>query len=58
MAYKLYHYDPSSSAAIPFAALFGLVTIVHLFQMARAKAWFMTPIIIGSTCGYNGCEQR
>ncbi|KAJ5098460.1 RTA1 domain protein [Penicillium argentinense] len=47
MAYKLYNYDPSGSAAIPIAALFGLATVVHIVQMVRARSWYMIPFTVG-----------
>jgi hypothetical protein len=56
MAFKLYHYDPSAGAAVAFAAIFGLTTVVHIWQMAKARAWFMTAFIIGGFCVYTLLE--
>lgn len=50
MAYKLYNYDPSGGAAIPFAALFGLATVIHIVQMIHARSWYMIPFTIGGVC--------
>jgi hypothetical protein len=50
MAYSLYNYDPSSGAAVPVAALFGLATVIHIVQMIKAQSWFMIPFIIGGVC--------
>ncbi|KAF7591052.1 hypothetical protein BBP40_002012 [Aspergillus hancockii] len=47
MGYKFYHYDPSAGAAVAFAAVFGLTTLIHLWQMFRARTWYLTPFIIG-----------
>ncbi|KAF3387359.1 Protoporphyrin uptake protein 1 [Penicillium rolfsii] len=47
MTYKLYNYNPSGAAAIPFAALFGLATVIHIVQMFRARSWFMISFTIG-----------
>ncbi|KAL4995948.1 RTA1 like protein-domain-containing protein [Aspergillus recurvatus] len=47
MGYQYYMYDPSKAAAIPFAALFGLTTIVHIWQTIRTRTWYMAPFIIG-----------
>ncbi|KAJ5675695.1 RTA1 domain protein [Penicillium macrosclerotiorum] len=47
MAYKLYNYNPSVGAAIPFAAIFGLLTVAHLVLMVRSRSWYLTPFIIG-----------
>ncbi|KAF4179334.1 hypothetical protein CNMCM8694_008128 [Aspergillus lentulus] len=49
MTYTLYHYDPSASAAVAFAAVFGLTTVVHTWQMIKERAWFMTAFIIGGS---------
>jgi hypothetical protein len=50
MVYQLYHYDPSTGAAIVFAALFALTAAVHIVQMIRARTWYFIPFIIGSIC--------
>ncbi|KAL4758240.1 RTA1 domain-containing protein [Aspergillus foveolatus] len=47
MGYQYYMYDPSKGAAIPFAALFGLTTVVHMWQTIQNRTWYMTPFIIG-----------
>ncbi|KAL2847528.1 RTA1 like protein-domain-containing protein [Aspergillus pseudoustus] len=47
MAYKYYNYNPSEGAAIPFAALFGLTTVIQIWQTIRARTWYLTPFIIG-----------
>lgn len=50
MAYKYYHYDPSGAAAVTFAAVFGLSTVIHLWQMFRTRTFYFTPFIIGGIC--------
>ncbi|KAJ5613370.1 hypothetical protein N7510_006564 [Penicillium lagena] len=47
MAWVLYYYTPSGPAAGIFVALFGLVTIVHFYQLIRTRTWFMVPFCIG-----------
>ncbi|KAL4972260.1 RTA1 like protein-domain-containing protein [Aspergillus desertorum] len=47
MGYQYYMYDPSKAAAITFAALFGLTTLIHIWQTLRNRTWYMTPFIIG-----------
>ncbi|KAF7718087.1 Uncharacterized protein PECH_002424 [Penicillium ucsense] len=49
MTYKLYNYDPSGASAIPFCAIFGLATLIHLVQLIRARSWFMISFTIGGT---------
>ena len=44
-------------AAVIFVALFGLATLLHIFQMLRSRTWFMIPFVIGGifeTIGYVG----
>ncbi|KAJ5183319.1 RTA1 domain protein [Penicillium capsulatum] len=53
--YKLYNYNPSTGAAVSFAAVFGLTTAVHIWQLLRNRTWFFIPFVIGSlfeTFGY------
>ncbi|KAJ5471327.1 hypothetical protein N7530_008684 [Penicillium desertorum] len=55
--YIFYHYNPSAAAAIIFVVLFGLTTLVHIFQMIRSRSWFFIPFIIGGifeAVGYIG----
>lgn len=50
MAYKYYNYNPSEGAAIPFAALFGLTTVIHIWQAIRTRTWYLIPFIVGGVC--------
>ncbi|KAJ5806815.1 hypothetical protein N7474_010407 [Penicillium riverlandense] len=57
MAWTFYYYDPSSAAAGIFTALFGLSSLMHLYQLVRTRTWFMIPFVIGGileTVGYVG----
>lgn len=45
-----YKYVPSEPAAIAAAALFGLTTLMHLFQLIKFKTWYFTPFFIGGLC--------
>ncbi|KAH7017247.1 putative RTM1-like protein [Ilyonectria destructans] len=49
--FKLYHYDPSTGAAVTFIIFFLAITGIHAYQMIRTKTWFFTAFIIG------GCFQ-
>ncbi|KAI8712149.1 Rta1 domain-containing protein [Fusarium sp. LHS14.1] len=54
---KLYHYDPSFTAAIIFVALFAASTVVHVYQLVRARTFFFIPFVIGcvfEAIGYVG----
>ena len=46
----LYHYNPTLIGAIFFAVLFSATTIQHAVQLARYRAWFMLPVVIGGIC--------
>ncbi|KAL2786277.1 RTA1 like protein-domain-containing protein [Aspergillus keveii] len=48
MGYQYYHYEPSVIATIPFAVLFALTSVIHLWQMIRPRTWYMIPFIIGA----------
>jgi CRISPR/Cas system-associated protein Csm6 len=50
MTYKLYNYDPSSSAAVAFAVIFGLSAAYHIWQVIRKRSWFFIPFVIGVMC--------
>ncbi|KAI9694680.1 MAG: hypothetical protein M1822_000296 [Bathelium mastoideum] len=55
--FRFYHYEPSMPAAIIFAILFALTTILHTYQIVRSRTWFMFPFVIGGifeTVGYIG----
>ncbi|KAL1631052.1 hypothetical protein SLS56_004575 [Neofusicoccum ribis] len=39
--FKLYHYQPSVAAAVIFALLFLVTSILHLLQMIKAKTWYL-----------------
>ncbi|KAI7771966.1 hypothetical protein LZL87_011659 [Fusarium oxysporum] len=55
--FKLYHYDPSFTAAIIFLALFSALTFCHLFQLIRYRTFYLLPFLIGcifEAIGYAG----
>lgn len=55
--FRRYYYEPSLPAAIIFVVLFGISTLLHVFQMFQRRTWFMIPFIIGAvmeTVGYIG----
>ena len=53
-----YQYEPSLPAAALFSALFGLATLLHIFQMIRARTWFMIPFVIGALFEAGGYAAR
>ncbi|KAL2847529.1 RTA1 like protein-domain-containing protein [Aspergillus pseudoustus] len=57
MQFTFYYYTPSAAAGAIFTALFGICTILHLYQLIRTRTWFMIPFTIGGaleTIGYVG----
>ena len=48
--FKLYRYDPSIGAAVVFIILFLAAAGIHTFQVARTRAWFVIPFVIGGHC--------
>ncbi|KAE9583194.1 Protein RTA1 [Colletotrichum fructicola] len=53
-----YHYDPSLAAAITFAALFGISSVLHVFQTIRARIWYFIPFVVGSIFQVVGYSAR
>lgn len=51
-SFELYHYDPSAGAAVAFAAVFGLTTAIHIWQLGRNRTWYFIPFVIGGCCVY------
>jgi len=45
--FKLYHYDPSMTAAAAFIILFVIVSAVHCWKMFHTRCWIMVPLVIG-----------
>lgn len=44
---KYFNYDPSVVAAAVATALFGITTIIHLWQMCRRRTWYFTAFVVG-----------
>ncbi|CAG8254347.1 unnamed protein product [Penicillium nalgiovense] len=45
--FELYHYNPSGSAGVTFAVLFGLTAVIHIWQLGRNRTWYFIPFVIG-----------
>lgn len=45
--FKYYRYDPSLAAAVIFTVFFLLTSLLHIFQLVRARTWYFTPLGIG-----------
>ncbi|KAI9925070.1 hypothetical protein MW887_006478 [Aspergillus wentii] len=57
-SYKLYNYDPSTGAAVLFAAIFGATTAFHIFQMFKRRTWYFIPFVIGGMFEAFGYTSR
>jgi hypothetical protein len=51
--FKLYHYDPTIAGAVIFVLLFIGTTSFHLYQLCRARTWFMIPLMLGGVCKFS-----
>lgn len=52
MTFIYYHYTPTLVGAVLFILLFSTITLAHLFQLLRFRAWFMIPVLIGGISLY------
>lgn len=50
--FKLYHYDPTIAGAVIFVLLFLVTTLLHFWQLVRARCWFLLPLGIGGISEY------
>ncbi|KAH8683671.1 RTA1 like protein-domain-containing protein [Ilyonectria robusta] len=53
-----YQYDPSLAAAALFAALFGISTAGHLFQLIQTRTWYFIAFFLGSLFEVVGYAAR
>ncbi|KAH8590092.1 RTA1 like protein-domain-containing protein [Bisporella sp. PMI_857] len=56
--FSLYRYDPSVAAAVIFAILFAITSILHLVQMYKTKTWYLTALIVGGFFQFIGYAAR
>lgn len=48
-----YRYTPSTILAAVFLSLFGITTLIHLFQLFRTRTWYLIPLVVGGVCEYS-----
>ncbi|KAF7556068.1 hypothetical protein G7Z17_g1688 [Cylindrodendrum hubeiense] len=53
-----YLYDPSLAAAALFAALFGISSAAHLFQLVRNRTWYFIAFFLGALFEVVGYAAR
>ncbi|RYP80323.1 hypothetical protein DL770_006270 [Monosporascus sp. CRB-9-2] len=56
--FKLYHYDPTTAGALIFVLLFLGTTILHFWQLIRARCWFLIPLAVGGVFEVIGYAAR
>ncbi|OHW90248.1 RTA1 domain protein [Colletotrichum incanum] len=56
--FKLYHYDPTIVGAVIFVLLFLGTSLFHLWQLVRARCWFLLPLTIGGIMQVIGYAAR
>lgn len=54
--WSFYRYEPSVAAPIVFAALYGISTLLHAFQMIRTRTWYLGALLAGGICKYDPGE--
>ncbi|PMD43750.1 RTA1 like protein [Hyaloscypha variabilis F] len=54
----LYKYSPSVGAAVFFAILFGITTLIHTYQIIRTQTWFLIPFLVGGYFELGGYIAR
>ena len=47
MVYQYYRYDPIVAPAIVALVLFSITTALHAYQLAKTRAWYMIPMLVG-----------
>lgn len=45
--FYLWHYVPSLVAALLFAIIFLLLTILYIWKVYRTRMWFCIPFVVG-----------
>ncbi|KAK0197507.1 RTA1 like protein [Armillaria mellea] len=45
--FVLYHYTPSAVAAVIFAAIFFLSSIIHIWRIVKTRSWYFSAIVVG-----------
>jgi hypothetical protein len=46
----LFEYNPTLIGAVITAALFIIITLLHLIRMGKTRCWFCIPFILGGIC--------
>ncbi|KPM43313.1 hypothetical protein AK830_g3243 [Neonectria ditissima] len=53
-----YRFKPSVEANIVFIVLFGITTLLHIFQIWRTKTWYLSALVVGGCAEFIGYIGR
>ncbi|KAH7368396.1 RTA1 protein [Plectosphaerella cucumerina] len=56
--FKLYHYDPTVAGGVIVALLFLGTTLLHFWQLIRARSWYVLPLAVGGIFQIVGYSAR
>lgn len=54
--YALYRYTPSIPAAVVFAGIFLLLSVLHLIRLIRNRTFFFIPFVVGLLCEHEDSQ--
>ncbi|KAH8593053.1 RTA1 like protein-domain-containing protein [Bisporella sp. PMI_857] len=55
---EYWQYRPSAVAGFITAAIFGILTVFHLFRLFKTRTWFCIPLVIGGAFEIIGFASR
>lgn len=50
--YYLWHYVPSTAAAVLFVVLFSLASSLIIWRIVKTRNWYCIPFVVGGLCKY------
>lgn len=51
--FQLYRYTPSLAAAVVAVAIFAILTVLHMWRLLRARAFYFTAFTVGGICKWS-----
>lgn len=51
--FQLYRYTPSLAAAAVAVAIFAILTVLHMWRLLRARAFYFTAFTVGGICKWS-----
>lgn len=56
--FQLYRYTPSLAAAVVAVVVFAILTVLHMWRLIRARAFYFTAFTIGGICQWSLCTSN